>query len=259
MKKSLYLLILVFLLSCSANEQEKTIILSKASANYVNWLTDPNFNIVNAYDCKNLDSLILLADGIVLTGGEDINPLMYGDSSNLLLCEAMDFRRDTIEKKLFDFALSEQIPFIGICRGMQMMNVAHGGTLYGDIPSELGDEVIHRNNGEVMHDILVKCYNLDYTKMIFPQIPPMTPPSCDSPIVTDTVFTVNSWHHQGLKDIPEGILVIAESSDGLPEAVIMDKKIHPFMIAVQFHPERLGSDNGIHKNMRSNFFNAIYE
>lgn len=256
MKKSLYLLILVFLLSCSANEQKKTIILSKASTNYVNWLTDPNFNIVNAYDCKNLDSLILLADGIVLTGGEDINPLMYGDSSNLLLCEAMDFRRDTIEKKLFDFALSEQIPFIGICRGMQMMNVAHGGTLYGDIPSELGDEVIHRNNGEVMHDILVKCYNLDYTKMIFPQRPPMTPPTC---IVTDTVFTVNSWHHQGLKDIAEGILVIAESSDGLPEAVIMDKKIHPFMIAVQFHPERLGSDNGIHKNMRSNFFNAIYE
>ena len=256
MKKSLYLLILVFLLSCSANEQKKTIILSKASANYVNWLTDPNFNIVNAYDCKNLDSLILLADGIVLTGGEDINPLMYGDSSNLLLCEAMDFRRDTIEKKLFDFALSEQIPFIGICRGMQMMNVAHGGTLYGDIPSELGDEVIHRNNGEVMHDILVKCYNLDYIKMIFPQTPPMTPPTC---VVTDTVFTVNSWHHQGLKDIAEGILVIAESSDGLPEAVIMDKKIHPFMIAVQFHPERLGSDNGIHKNMRSNFFNAIYE
>tara|TARA_B100001113_G_scaffold107456_1_gene87142 strand:- start:3099 stop:3869 length:771 start_codon:yes stop_codon:yes gene_type:complete len=256
MKKSLYLLILVFLLSCSANEQKKTIILSKASANYVNWLTDPNFNIVNAYDCKNLDSLILLADGIVLTGGEDINPLMYGDSSNLLLCEAMDFRRDTIEKKLFDFALSEQIPFVGICRGMQMMNVAHGGTLYGDIPSELGDEVIHRNNGEVMHDILVKCYNLDYTKMIFPQTPPMTPPTC---VVTDTVFTVNSWHHQGLKDIAEGILVIAESSDGLPEAVIMDKKIHPFMIAVQFHPERLGSDNGIHKNMRSNFFNAIYE
>ena len=256
MKKSLYLLILVFLLSCSANEQKKTIILSKASTNYVNWLTNPDFNIVNAYDCKNLDSLVLLADGIVLTGGEDINPLMYGDSSNLLLCEAMDFRRDTIEKKLFDFALSAQIPFIGICRGMQMMNVAHGGTLYGDIPSELGDEVIHRNNGEVMHDILVKCYNLDYTKMIFPQTPPMTSPTC---VVTDTVFTVNSWHHQGLKDIAEGILVIAESSDGLPEAVVMEKSLHPFMIAVQFHPERLGADNGIHKNMRKNFFDAIYQ
>ena len=62
-----------------------------------------------------------------------------------------------------------------------------------------------------------------------------------------------------LKDIAEGINVIAESYDGLPEAVIMDKKIHPFMIAVQFHPERLGSENEIHKNMRRNFFDAIFE
>ena len=120
MKKSLYLLILVFLLSCSANEQKKTIILSKASTNYVNWLTDPNFNVVNAYDCNNLDSLILLADGIVLTGGEDINPLMYGDSSNLLLCEAMDFRRDTIEKKLFDFK-SGSTSYRISCRAVQRL------------------------------------------------------------------------------------------------------------------------------------------
>ena len=256
MKKYLSLLIFVFFLSCSNQQEKKTVILSKASTNYTNWLTSPDFNIVNAYTVNNLDSLMLVADGIVLTGGEDINPLMYGDSSNLLLCEAMDFRRDTIEKKLFDYALSEQIPFVGICRGMQMMNVAHGGTLYGDIPSELGDEVIHRNNGEVMHDILVKCDNLDYTKMIFPQVTPMTSPTS---VVIDTVFRVNSWHHQGLKDIADGIIVIAESYDGLPEAVIMDKKVHPFMIAVQFHPERLGTENGIHKNMRKNFFDAIYK
>ena len=255
MRKSIYIIISFLLVSCSSNGLKKTIILSKASPNYVNWLMDSNFNIVNAYDCNNLDSLLLLADGIVLTGGEDINPLMYGDSLNLLLCEAMDFRRDTIEKKLFDFALSKQIPFVGICRGMQMMNVAHGGTLYGDIPTELGDSVVHRNNGEVMHDILVTCKNLDYVNMIFPQVSISLPQS----IVRDTIFTVNSWHHQGLKDIAEGINVIAESSDGLPEAVIMDQNIHPFMIAVQFHPERLGPDNEINKNMRSRFFDAIFE
>ena len=251
MKKFTCLLISFLLVSCSSNELKKTIILSKASTNYVNWLMDSNFNIVNAYDCNNLDSLLLLADGIVLTGGEDINPLMYGDSSNLLLCEAMDFLRDTIEKKLFDFALSEHIPFVGICRGMQMMNVANGGTLYGDIPTELGESVVHRNKGEVMHDILVTCKNYDYVNMIFPK---------DIDISNrENIYNVNSWHHQGLKDIAEGINVIAESYDGLPEAVIMDKKIHPFMIAVQFHPERLGSENEIHKNMRRNFFDAILE
>jgi gamma-glutamyl-gamma-aminobutyrate hydrolase PuuD len=68
--------------------------------------------------------------------------------------------------------------------------------------------------------------NFDYTAMIFPQIS-----------LADTIFSVNSWHHQGLKDIAEGIYVIAKSYDGLPEAVAMDKNIHPFMIAVQFHPE----------------------
>ena len=169
MKKYLSLIIIVIFLSCSTQQEKKTIILSKASTNYINWLTVPDFNLVNAYAIDNLDSLMLVADGIVLTGGEDINPLMYGDSSNLLLCEAMDFRRDTIEKKLFDYALSEQIPFVGICRGMQMMNVAHGGTLYGDIPTQLGDSVVHRNRGEVMHEIIITDNNFENIKMIFPK------------------------------------------------------------------------------------------
>ena len=68
---------------------------------------------------------------------------------------------------------------------------------------------------------------------------------------------VNSWHHQGLKNIPDGINVVARSFDNLPEAIYVDEKLHPFMIAVQFHPERLGSDNGIHKRMRQSFLNAV--
>ena len=251
MRKYIYLVLFVFLFSCDATQNQKTVILSKASPNYINWLSAPKINIVNAYDCNNLDSLLLIADGIVLTGGEDINPLMYGDSSNLELCGRIDFRRDTIEKKLFDYSFSEHIPFVGVCRGMQMMNVVSGGTLYGDIPTEIGDRVIHRNNGEVMHDIVVTSNKHDYRNMIFPQDVTIS-------FRKDT-FIVNSWHHQGLKDIAEGILVIAESYDGLPEAVVMDKQKHPFMIAVQFHPERLGANNGIHKNMRARFFDAIYE
>ena len=256
MRKIIYLLLGILIFSSCENKQQKTIILSKASSNYVKWIESENIIVLDAYTIKNTDSILKLADGIILTGGEDINPLEYNDTTNLKVCGPINYSRDTLERKLFDFALENKIPLMGVCRGMQMMNVASGGTLYGDIPTEIGTEIIHRNNGEVMHDILVKCYNLDYTKMIFPQTPTITPPTC---VVTDTVFTVNSWHHQGLKDIAEGILVIAESSDGLPEAVIMDKKIHPFMIAVQFHPERLGSDNVIHKNMRSNFFDAIYQ
>ena len=149
------------------------------------------------------DSILGLADGIILTGGEDINPLEYNDIANIELCGPIDYSRDTLERKLFDFAFSNKIPLIGVCRGMQMMNVVSGGTLYVDIPSELGTKVIHRNYGEVMHEIVLTCNNIDYTNLIFP-------------LVQDT-FLVNSWHHQGVKDVAHNIKVIAKSYDGLPD------------------------------------------
>ena len=221
----------------------KIIILSKGSSNYVKWIEDENVIILDAYTIQNTDSILELADGIILTGGEDINPLEYNDTTNLEVCGPINFSRDTLERKLFDFAFKNKLPLIGVCRGMQMINVASGGTLYGDIPTEIGTKVIHRNNGEVMHEIALSCENPSYTNLIFP-------------LLKDT-FLVNSWHHQGLKDISENLRIIARSYDGLPEAAIMDTEIHPFMIAVQFHPERLGKDNAIHQQMRSSFFRAI--
>ena len=195
--------------------------------------------MLDAYTIDNTDSILALADGVILTGGEDINPLLYNDTSNLAVCETINHRRDSLELKLFDFAFRHQIPLMGVCRGMQMMNVATGGTLYGDLPNEIGTEVVHRNNGEVMHDIVVT----DTCSLIFP-------------LGKDT-FTVNSWHHQGLKEISAYLQVVAKSHDGLAEAVLMDNAFHPFMIAVQFHPERLGKDDPVHLQMRNSFYNAI--
>ena len=235
MKKLLVLLLCVPLIGIG----QETIILSKASSNYINWITNDNVIILDAYTIKNTDSILKLADGIILTGGEDINPLEYNNTSNLKVCGDINYQRDTLERKLFDFALVNKIPLIGVCRGMQMMNVASGGTLYGDIPTEIGTEVIHRNNGEVYHEIVL----CDTSTLIFP-------------IETDTIM-VNSWHHQGLKIMPNHLRVIARSFDGLAEAVVMDTSIHPFMIAVQFHPERLGKDNIIHQTIRHNFFKEM--
>ena len=239
MKKLLLILLCIFTFFACQKEQKKTIILSKASNNYIKWIEDENIIILDAYTIKNTDSILALADGIILTGGEDINPLQYNDTINLAVCGDINYQRDTLERKLFDFALKNKIPLIGVCRGMQMMNVASGGSLYGDIPSEIGTTVIHRNNGEVNHEIVL----CDTSSLIFP-------------IDTDTIM-VNSWHHQGLKIIPNHLRVIARSFDGLPEAVVMDKSEHPFMIAVQFHPERLGKDNGIHQQMLESFHNAM--
>tara|TARA_B100001250_G_scaffold71782_1_gene58124 strand:+ start:26964 stop:27701 length:738 start_codon:yes stop_codon:yes gene_type:complete len=245
MKKLLLITFSVlFFLGCQI-QTKKHVILSKSSSNYVKWIEDDDIIILDAYTIKNTDSILRLADGIILTGGEDINPLEYKDTANLNVCGPINFFRDTLERKLFDFAFEEKLPLIGVCRGMQMMNVASGGTLYGDIPTEIGTTVTHRNYGEVMHEIVLSCENLDYINLIFP-------------LGQDT-FLVNSWHHQGLKDVAENIKIIAKSYDGLPEAAIMDSKIHPFMIAVQFHPERLGKENTINRQMRSSFFHAIYK
>ena len=153
-----------FIFSGCQKINHKTIILSKAGDNYIQWIEDDNIIILDAYTIDNTDSILSLADGIILTGGEDINPLLYNDSNNLALCEPINQRRDSLEQKLFDFAFRHQIPLIGVCRGMQMMNVATGGSSYGDLPSEIGTEIIHRNNGEVIHDIVVT----DTCSLIFP-------------------------------------------------------------------------------------------
>ena len=243
MKKLLITFICLNILSACQKQEKITIILSKASSNYIKWIEDENVIILDAYTIKNTDSILVVADGIILTGGEDINPLEYYDTSNIKVCGKINFSRDTLERKLFDFAFKNKLPLVGVCRGMQMMNVASGGTLYGDIPTEIGTTVVHRNNGEVMHEIALSCENIKYINLIFP-------------LLKDT-FLVNSWHHQGLKDISQNLNVIARSYDGLPEAVVMNDSVHPFMIAVQFHPERLGKDNGIHQQLRSSFFRAI--
>jgi putative glutamine amidotransferase len=239
MKKLLFILVFNFTFFACQKEQQKTIILSKASSNYIKWMEDDNTIILDAYTIKNTDSILALADGIILTGGEDINPLEYNDTTNIKVCGTINFSRDTLERKLFDFAFKNKLPLIGVCRGMQMMNVASGGTLYGDIPTEIGTTVIHRNNGEVNHEIVL----CDTSSLIFS-------------IGTDTIM-VNSWHHQGLKIMPNSLRVIARSFDGLPEAVVMNRNTHPFMIAVQFHPERLGKDNIIHRTIRESFYKEI--
>jgi putative glutamine amidotransferase len=251
MKNIFFTLFLLFCVASCEKNNKKTIILSKASDNYINWIESRDIIIIDAYNISNIDSILNLADGIILTGGEDIYPLMYNDTNNIKLSGEFDFRRDTLEKKLFDYAFNNKLPLIGVCRGMQMINVVSGGTLFGDLPTEIGDSIMHRNNGEVMHNIMVTNNNIDNISMIFPVNGKVLPKK--------QFFKVNSWHHQGLKEIAANIIVIAESYDGLPEAVVINKKVHPFMIGVQFHPERLGKYNPIHVNMRDKFYQQIFK
>ena len=92
--------------------------------------------------------------------------------------------------------------FVEVCKWLMLPVVE----LFGDIPSEIGTQVIHRNNGEVMHEIVLT----ESRPLIFPE--------------GQDTFMVNSWHHQGLKYIPDGINAVAKAFDGLPEAIYMIKK-----------------------------------
>ena len=110
MRKIIYLLLGILIFSSCENKQQKTIILSKASSNYVKWIESENIIVLDAYTIKNTDSILKLADGIILTGGEDINPLEYNDTTNLKVCGPINYSRDTLERKLFDFALEYKFP-----------------------------------------------------------------------------------------------------------------------------------------------------
>ncbi len=166
-----------------------------------------------------LDHLISISDGILITGGPDVSPLLY-DESPRPLCGAPCEVRDKLETHLLAAADQRDIPLLGICRGLQIMNVFFGGSLYQDLPSESSSETSHRmtppydrrvhdvsvTSGTLLHDILGR----------------------------DTIG-VNSYHHQGVKRVGAGLTVSAVASDGLVES--LENRGKTFMLAVQWHPE----------------------
>lgn len=165
---------------------------------------------------KALDSV----DALVMTGGADINPAMYGEKPDPKL-ETVDDKRDLSDSTLMKEAIRENKPTLAICRSFQMLNVVQGGTLYQDLPSQLGTKVNHRDPATKMvsyHNITVEPGNL-----------------LSKAIGGSGVFYVNSAHHQGVKKVGRDLQVVARSEDGLPEGMVL--KTCKFFLATQFHPE----------------------
>ncbi len=227
--------------ACQEKSKKTTIMLSvfNGDSSYIDWASksNPNLSIVEGISCKNLDSLLAESDGIILTGGEDINPAFYNKEEYLSVCGRINHQRDSVEKIIFNYALNNNIPLLGICRGLQMTNVLLGGTLTPDIPSFIDTVIKHRDGGITKHLVFVE----QASNLIFP-------------LTTDT-FLVNSNHHQCIDSLAGGLQIIARSFDNVPEAVVYDTVLHPYITAVQFHPERM--DEAISETIRNGFFKAI--
>lgn len=184
-------------------------------------------------------------DAIMLTGGEDIDPKWYGEEAlrdkygkNV---NSINAPRDTSDMLYIKGALELDMPMLAVCRGMQLLNVACGGTLYQDLPMQIGTAVTHRDPAQsrfVTHLIDIEKGSLLNSLVDF------------------TVARVNSWHHQAIKDVGEGLVVTARAQgDGIVECVEMPGRL--FVLGTQFHPEQLVRQSGF--GVYRNVFAALYE
>lgn len=168
-----------------------------------------------------LEKMISSIDALIMTGGEDIDPLEnYGEEPVRALGEVVP-ARDAFDKALIKLAIQHKIPVLAVCRGQQMLNVAMGGTLYQDIPSQL-----RHSNVKHYQDIPGKYC----THSII-----IEKESLLAKLLQTESTTVNSFHHQSIKDLAPGLKVTARAKDGVIEAVEIEG--NPQVIAIQFHPE----------------------
>lgn len=170
-------------------------------------------------DEEELSRLVELCDGILFTGGHDVSPSLY-DEAPLNDSVLPEPKRDIMEQIVLRLALAKRKSILGICRGLQFINVYFGGTLYQDLDTQFGQRVNHRQKAP--YD--VPCHNVRVDK--------------DSPLgkcLEKEVIPVNSCHHQGIKTLANSLMRMAESEDGLVEAFYAPEE--HFLWAVQWHPE----------------------
>jgi putative glutamine amidotransferase len=185
-------------------------------------IADDEPDLIAAY----LDSV----DGLLFTGGEDVAPAYYGEAMGER-CQEPDKERDLFEIHLARAALTRRTPILGICRGLQLLNVAAGGTLYQDLACRPGTLPHHAADGahrqQLIHGVRIR------------------PGTRLHAIMGVTESLVTSTHHQFVKDLAPGFRATAESvEDGIVEAI--EHPDHPFLVAVQWHPERMVRDHTEH-------------
>jgi putative glutamine amidotransferase len=163
--------------------------------------------------------------GLVLTGGGDVYPALYGEAPHENTV-GVSIPRDRTEIEALRFALERRLPVLAICRGMQLLNVALGGSLYQDLPSQCPSDISHSQTGSGAHtrDETTHAVRVETA-------------SCLAAVFGASELATNSMHHQALKALGEGIRAVAWAPDGVVEGVEMPAE--RWVLGVQWHPEEL--------------------
>lgn len=195
----------------------------RLNVQYITAVEDPGGAAVlltPAHDAASVERLVGVSHGLVLTGGEDVDPARYGQAPHPEL-GTVNALRDEIEFAALDAALRRGLPVLAICRGMQLLNVALGGTLYQDLASQRGRALVHEQDAPVTH------------RWHRATVRPGS--GLESIFGTRDLF-INSFHHQGVDRLAPSLEASVWAEDGLVEGY--EGKEHPWLYGVQWHPER---------------------
>ena len=194
-------------------------------------------------DPDTLHAIFEKLDGVFLTGGVDVDPSRYGEPKSAL-CGTTDPDRDAVELMLLEHARTTHLPVLAVCRGIQIINVALGGTLYQDVSSQVPASMKHDyfptavspSRSYLAHDVVIEAG------------------SRLGAIVGGSVAPVNSMHHQAIKDLAHGLRPSAHAPDGIIEGV--EGTNGQYLIAVQWHPEELAETQPGMKRLFDSFVSA---
>lgn len=184
----------------------------------VPWIL-PLFSITG--DRREPSDYLVDMDGLLLSGGVDLDPARFGEEP-LPGLGSVSPERDDFELALTRYALGKGIPILAICRGIQVLNVAAGGSLYQDIESQVGGALGHYQKAPRWHPVHTISLSRE-TRL--------------AEIIGSSRMSVNSLHHQAVRELGKGMVVAARAPDGIVEAI--ERPDAPFVIGVQWHPENM--------------------